>query len=106
MDVGALGDDGVVVEALLLLDQVVGEAAVLVAPARLVALRRELHTADEEPLDEGEGDSNDGGYRNENLRQEIGEDFRSHGGSRRRNGGEDRRIYSRQRRIRRKRRGF
>lgn len=64
MDFSALGDDVVVVKALLLLDQVVGEAAILVAAARRLTLRRELHAADEDPLDEGEGDSDDGGYRN------------------------------------------
>lgn len=90
LDLGALHNDVVIVEALLLLDQIVGVSSVLVAVVRRRALRRELDAADEEPLDEREGDSDDGCEGDEDLRQEIGEDSRSHGGSGRRNGGEGR----------------
>lgn len=79
-----------IVEALLLLDQIVGVSSVLAAVVGRRPLRRELDAADDDPLDERECDSDDGGHRDQDLRKEIGENRRSHGGSGRRDGGNGR----------------
>lgn len=73
LNLSALGDDAVVVDALLLFEEVVAVAAVLLG-ASAVGLRREPDLGDEQPLEEGEGDADDGGDGDQDLRYDVGED--------------------------------
>lgn len=68
----ALSDDVLVMEAFLLLNEVVVEAVlVTVGPSRRrVALWRDLHARYNEPLDKREHDPDDGGDGDHNLRRE------------------------------------
>lgn len=93
LDLSTLHNDVVIVEALLLLDQIVGVSSVLAAVVRRRSLRRELDAADDDPLDERECDSDDGGHRDQDLRKKTGENRRSHDGSGRRDGGNGRITY-------------
>jgi len=76
---GAFDDDVVVVDALLLFDEVVVVAILGGGVGRSVSDGREFDLGDEEPLEEGEGDSNDRADGNENLGSEIWENRCSHG---------------------------
>jgi hypothetical protein len=78
LDLGALDDDVVVVEPLLLLDEGVGVAGLAAAAAGRG--RGELHARHDHPLHDGEGDADDGGDGDEHLGGERRED--RHGGDR------------------------
>lgn len=72
LNLSALGDDILVVDAVLLLDQVV-TVAVLVSGGGRVALGRELHARNHEPLHEREHDTYHGADRDHDLRRKLRE---------------------------------
>lgn len=72
MDFGALLNDGLIRNAVLLLDESVGEAILRVGGVGFVG--GDLDLGDEDPLDEGEGYADDGAERDDNLGGEIWEE--------------------------------
>lgn len=71
LDFGALLDDGVLGDAVLLLDEGLGEAVFGVGVGFVGG---DLDLGDEEPLDEGEGDADYGAERDDDLSGEIWEE--------------------------------
>lgn len=72
MDFGALLNNGLIGDAVLLLDERVGEAILAVGGVRFVGGDPDL--GDEHPLDEGEDDADDGADRDDDLSGEIWEE--------------------------------
>lgn len=69
MDVGDLVNDGVITDAVLLLDESLGKAILAVGGVRFVG--GYLHLGDEQPLDESESYADQGADRDDNLGAEI-----------------------------------
>lgn len=68
-----------IVEPLLLLDEEVGgEPVLLVTPRGRLPLRRELHGRHQHPLEQREGDPDDGSHRDQDLRYHARQHRRPH----------------------------
>lgn len=86
LDLGALDNNIMIIQPLLLLDEAVRVPILALAAGAAVgspaggAIGGELDAGDEQPLRDGERDADERGGGDEDLGKEVGEDGRSHGG--------------------------
>lgn len=80
MNFGTFGNNVVIINTFLFLNEVVRVPILTTAVRRRVPGRRQLDSGNKHPLNQREGDSDDGTYRNENLGAEIWQNCRTHNG--------------------------
>ena len=80
LDIGALGDDAVVIDTFLLFNQVIAVTVLAVVPRATwrMPLGGELHARDKQPLDQRESYSNHGAHRHHDLRRQVRQQCRPH----------------------------